>query len=182
MHTTHHTGDRGTASRKLGLARQWAKDIHADRETLSQDTIDAAADLILSLPDHWIAAEELQEVIEEHDPYESGALIDDLRALLTPPPLTLAEMEPEEAAGYIGKNVSIIDYPETGPHMVLAIRGELAMILMHHPTRAWPSTDIWPLDELTPTEPGQEQDPKAAGPRSYPQAGQAGYRPPHNRY
>ena len=54
-----------TDSHTLSLARQWAADINADRRTLSQDTIDAAADLITSLPDTWVDADDLREYVTE---------------------------------------------------------------------------------------------------------------------
>ena len=54
-----------TDCKNLELARQWAADIDADRQTLSQDTIDAAADLISSLPDSIISADDIYGIITE---------------------------------------------------------------------------------------------------------------------
>lgn len=54
-----------TDKNTLDLARQWAADIDADRETLSQDTIDAAADLINGLPDAWVDADDLRKYISD---------------------------------------------------------------------------------------------------------------------
>ena len=77
-------------SHTLSLARQWAADINADRRTLSQDTIDAAADLITSLPDEWVDADDLREYVTEwreglatapRGNYESE-MLDDLEEML----------------------------------------------------------------------------------------------------
>ena len=89
-----------TDCKNLELARQWAADIDADRETLSQDTIDAAADLINGLPDAWVSVDELRKYIADwreglatapRGNYESE-MLDDLEDMLPAPPA------PESAA------------------------------------------------------------------------------------
>lgn len=85
-----------TNKKALDLARQWAADIDADRQTLSQDTIDAAADLILSLPDSWVDAKELRKVIDRWDfsNISAGEVVDMMRNLLpVPKPRTLADVK-----------------------------------------------------------------------------------------
>lgn len=80
----------------LDLARQWAADIDADRQVLSQDTIDAAADLIKALPDSWVDAKELRKVIDKWDfsNISSGEVVDMMRNLLpVPKPRTLADVK-----------------------------------------------------------------------------------------
>lgn len=88
-----------TDKHTLDLARQWAADVDADRHTLSQDTIDAAADLISSLPDTIVDGDKLREVL---DKWEGRKITSDLytlycevEALLPAPPAprTMAEIE-----------------------------------------------------------------------------------------
>lgn len=82
-----------TTNIDLDQAREWAKwVIQADSQVEVDPDLRGAANVIQSLPDEWIDAEKLREVIEEYDSWESGAFVDDLRALLPgTQPRTLAD-------------------------------------------------------------------------------------------
>ena len=93
----------------LDLAREWAADIDADRQTLSQDTIDAAADLISSLPDSWVDADTLRKYISDwreglakapRGNYEAE-MLDDLEDMLPAPPAPSRPMFPGGRVWYI---------------------------------------------------------------------------------
>lgn len=96
-----------TDKHTLDLARQWAADVDADRQALSQDTIDAAADLISSLPDTIVDGDKLREVL---DKWEGRKITSDLytlycevEALLPAPPAprTMAEIEWDDEEHYL---------------------------------------------------------------------------------
>ena len=98
-----------TDCKNLDLAREWAADIDADRETLSQDTIDAAADLINGLPDEWVDADTLRKYIADwreglatapRGNYEAE-MLDDLEDLLPAPPAPSRTMFPGGRVWYI---------------------------------------------------------------------------------
>lgn len=90
-----------TDCKNLDLAREWAEWMHDNPDVYggTSDRARAAADLISSLPDEWVSADELREVVADHHIDMSEGLVEALGALLpAPTPPTLADMTPEERA------------------------------------------------------------------------------------
>lgn len=86
---------------KMEAAKEWAGDNIKAGYFPTGERIMAAAEVIASLPDEWIDADKLRELIERTpiDPQSTALdpLIKDLRALFpAPQPRTLAEMTPAE--------------------------------------------------------------------------------------
>lgn len=77
-------------------AKEWATEITESRQTNIRPDAFAAAEVIQSLPDHWISADKLREVIEEARLLirdgEPEIILNDLVDLITPPLPTMAEL------------------------------------------------------------------------------------------
>lgn len=86
-----------TTNPDLDQAREWAKPVRPGHHPEAV----AAARVIVSLPDEWIDADKLRELVEAWGQRfitsDADLLLSDLRALLpTPTPRTLADMTEEE--------------------------------------------------------------------------------------
>ena len=135
-----------TDCKNLELARQWAADIDADRETLSQYTIDAAADLIGSLPNTIVDGDKLRDwaklkrgkgMWSDSEVHKARReLLDELESLLpTPPaPRTMTEIEwsfsehhRAEAEHSVYGKVVMMELDGTGDIVVLMDEGLLSV-------------------------------------------------------
>ena len=87
-------------------AREWAESV-GKIEGLMPGTL-AAVEVIQSLPDQWINADRVREVLDmwagnPSPTSDEVAVLNDFEALLTPPLPTLADMSPEEAREELAK-------------------------------------------------------------------------------
>lgn len=131
----------------LTNAKKWAK------ETLERGNIqppveycDAAAELILSLPDTVVDGDKLRGMIADWGLRETD-LGKQVEALLTPPgPLTMADLGKDERLEHIGKDVLVEGWKV--PFTLVAVRGDQGAVLGKSPFHLWPFVDVRPLSGL----------------------------------
>ena len=140
-------------------AREWAKDVSYHPYSYDPEEVEAAK-IILNLPDQWLDAEKLRELVEKADEgrYSAGSFLLRAKELLPTPPLqTLADMSLEELKDYIGVKVTVDGW--ANPSMLVAVIGDEGAVLAHRLNKPWPFVEVLPLSALAPVAvPEQEAE------------------------
>lgn len=140
-----------TTNPNLAQAREWANlHLNISNHRLNAPAT-AAAEVILSLPDQWIDAEKVQELLHWREVIEQtpikpteAHLIALLHALLAPQPRTLADMDDDERSACQWMQVQV--------HGVPSELGTIIYLTEHHATVLWHdgTTTLRNHKELTP--------------------------------
>lgn len=150
-------------------AREWAAEIAESRQTNIRPDAFAAAEIIQSLPDQWIDAEKVREVISEvlastlrgtvgrQVAEDYAALIGEL--IPTPPLPTLAEMTPEERerCQWMQAMFTKSDHE----HVITCIFANKSRLMRRDDGMGFevPNDEIIPLSDLPPMKwPGSHAD------------------------
>ncbi|MFW8622487.1 hypothetical protein ACOI1A_00780 [Corynebacterium glutamicum] len=147
----------------LDKARKWAE-CTAGLAHLKSKEIQAAVDVIQSLPNAWVDVEKVQEIIEEMNlpqnrpsatpGLDRGVAIATeawkrrLEALITPKLPTLADMNEDDRHALVGKDVKVEGW--NSPSMLIAVHKNEGAVLGHSWINPWPFVEVRPLSELSP--------------------------------